>query len=842
MIRLSTKSSELESQTSFEKLKQENERILGMLEQYKAIFTQSLDAVVVLDSKYLFTEMNEAACSLFELPKEDLIGQSFLPYLVLESTKNPLVMKSVLQGEVSIRLASGKVLKIMYSISKNQANGSDVLIMRDISRKNILERQRNVSKQLFMDVYNRAVDGIVIFDRKGRFINSNESFMRNFELTKDKLLESTIYDFVEEDYLINLENLWRNLDDNERAKGEIPVTLGSGSKKIFEYTTTANIFDKYYMSIMRDVTERKGMEEKLRNSELRFREIFDTALDAIVIWNDEGNIISANNSASKIFELPLERLINGNLLDYVDSTSTEVINIKRDFERIGKIRAELDFFMVNGQTKRLEFTSRYKVLNGNNMTIFRNVSESRLMEKKLRENEQKFRKIFECALEGIILWDEEFNIIDVNPVACEILKVDKREFLSNKINKIVTNFKSCLSSDSFSSNKIEEVYEERRIILGSGEERIIEVAIRRDIIPNLNMSIFRDVTEQKNIELILRDSEHKFRKLYDNAINGFIIIDDYGNIVDLNPESKRIFGLESEIILPLKLQNFAFMDEDEREERWGAFLKNVNLTDHFTVNNRIIEYTLSKNIYRYHHLVILQDVTERKEMEEKLRKSDTLTIVGELAAGIAHEIRNPMTALKGFIHLLQGNVKEDFSMYFEVITSELKRIESIITEFLVLAKPQAIQYQRRDLNKILQETIDLLTPQAALENIQFEMKVEGESTEIHCEANQLKQVFINIIKNGIEVMPKGGIIHTSIVHHEKDIVEISFKDQGCGISEDKIKRLGEPFYTTKERGTGLGLMVSYKIIAEHKGKIEVSSEEGKGTTFHIYLPTHQKSE
>lgn len=123
---------------------------------------------------------------------------------------------------------------------------------------------------------------------------------------------------------------------------------------------------------------------------------------------------------------------------------------------------------------------------------------------------------------------------------------------------------------------------------------------------------------------------------------------------------------------------------------------------------------------------MFRDVTERKELEERLRKSDTLHVVGELAAGIAHEIRNPMTALKGFIQLLKGSIQEgDHSLYFNVITSELKRIESIITEFLILAKPQAIMYEKKDVVRIMQDTMDLLHAQANLDNVQMHLNCEG---------------------------------------------------------------------------------------------------------------------
>ncbi len=235
------------------------------------------------------------------------------------------------------------------------------------------------------------------------------------------------------------------------------------------------------------------------------------------------------------------------------------------------------------------------------------------------------------------------------------------------------------------------------------------------------------------------------------------------------------------------------------------------------------------------HLTVFRDITDKLKMEEQLKKSDTLNVVGELAAGIAHEIRNPMTALKGFIQLLEGSVKGEYDSYFQVISSELQRIETIITDFLILAKPQAISYQVKQVNTVLSETLDLMSAQAAMNNIQFHTQY-GELPLIQCEANQLKQVFINLIKNAIEAMPGGGIIEVSSESFFDNHILISIKDHGMGIPNSVLKKLGEPFYTTKEKGTGLGLMVTYKIIEEHAGWIEVDSKEGEGTLFQLYLP------
>ena len=179
-------------------------------------------------------------------------------------------------------------------------------------------------------------------------------------------------------------------------------------------------------------------------------------------------------------------------------------------------------------------------------------------------------------------------------------------------------------------------------------------------------------------------------------------------------------------------------------------------------------------------------------------------------------------------------------MYYQVITSELARIDSIINEFLILAKPHATKFQEKDLNKILKETVDLLSAQAVLHNVQFVTDMDSQLPLVFCEPNQLKKVFINIIKNAIEVMPMGGNITITTKMLEGEQVQISIQDEGSGISKEKIKKLGEPFFTTKDEGNGLGLMVSYRIINDHQGSITIESEEGRGTTFYIQLPLDLK--
>ncbi|WP_052475871.1 ATP-binding protein [Cohnella kolymensis] len=233
--------------------------------------------------------------------------------------------------------------------------------------------------------------------------------------------------------------------------------------------------------------------------------------------------------------------------------------------------------------------------------------------------------------------------------------------------------------------------------------------------------------------------------------------------------------------------------------------------------------------------VIIRDISERKKNEELIVNSEKLYVAGQLAAGIAHEIRNPLTSLKGFLHLIARGKQNNNEAYFDIMNSELDRIEGIVSELLMLSKPQVYELNYQDVRVMMRDTVTLLETQAILHNIAIEAEYGTDPLWIYGVENQVKQVFINIIKNAIEAMIDGGAIRIRLFR-EQDAVYVRIHDEGPGIGDDQLAKMGQPFYTTKEKGTGLGLMVSYKIIDNHQGKIVVNSKLGNGTLFEIMLP------
>lgn len=220
----------------------------------------------------------------------------------------------------------------------------------------------------------------------------------------------------------------------------------------------------------------------------------------------------------------------------------------------------------------------------------------------------------------------------------------------------------------------------------------------------------------------------------------------------------------------------------------------------------------------------------------ELQKAEKMSAISQLSASIAHEIRNPMTTIKGFMQVLKHdkNLTEDQKLYINVSLHELERTQTIINNFLSMAKPNIKQDDVIELSSLLEEIAEFMRPFALYSNIEIHLTME-ESLSAKGDANELRQVFINIIKNGIEAMPDGGIFYIKATR-SGEFTRIEFKDEGVGISHKLFSRLGQPYFSTKEKGTGLGLMICYDIIKRMNGEITVDSIEKVGTTFTIRLP------
>ncbi|WP_222599409.1 ATP-binding protein [Aquibacillus kalidii] len=230
---------------------------------------------------------------------------------------------------------------------------------------------------------------------------------------------------------------------------------------------------------------------------------------------------------------------------------------------------------------------------------------------------------------------------------------------------------------------------------------------------------------------------------------------------------------------------------------------------------------------------ISNQINLEKEADNFMMRSEQLSFAGQFAAGICHEIRNPLTTIKGFFQLLKDDNHN--TKYYKVIENELNRIQQITSELLLLAKPHSEQREVHNLVNIVNEVVVLLESQAVMKSILIEKMFMSQDLNIVCDDTKVKQVIINMVKNAIEVM-NGGRITIKAAKVSNNVI-LMITDEGPGIPKEQLHKIGEPFYTTKKDGTGLGLIISFNIIKSHGGTVKIHSEEGKGTTFEIILPT-----
>jgi len=238
---------------------------------------------------------------------------------------------------------------------------------------------------------------------------------------------------------------------------------------------------------------------------------------------------------------------------------------------------------------------------------------------------------------------------------------------------------------------------------------------------------------------------------------------------------------------------------------------------------------------------VIHDITELRRFEEEAKRAERLKALGSLAAGVAHEIRNPLNAISIATQRLKKEFvptkdKDEYTSFTDTIIKEIKRLDLIINQFLSLAKAHKLNLVDTDLNSLLAEILRLIEMEAQVKNVRIEKSIK-ELPKIKIDKEEIKKALLNILLNGIQATPQDGrVFFESSFDEKRGEILIKVKDSGSGIPKENLSRIFQPYFTTKDKGTGLGLAIAYRIITDHKGKIEVQSEEGKGTTFTITLP------
>ncbi|MGG3467617.1 PAS domain S-box protein [Neobacillus pocheonensis] len=456
----------------------------------------------------------------------------------------------------------------------------------------------------------------------------------------------------------------------------------------------------------------------------------------------------------------------------------------------------------------------------------------------------------DCTADGICLVDMDNRFIRVNRMYTKIFGYTEEEIIGKRFTEfpnpdIVNEIINAVKLGKAFHNIVTQRFHK--------DGSVLDIAVSYSPFRNSKgeiiaiMAIYRDVTEHLNIERELKKTRELYKLITENTTDMIKVYSKDKKIIYASPSHEKAIGYTPEqlvgkdvydIIPPEEIARFETMVQNLiKTGEPQLFQIRINTGD----NDVIYSETNISPIFNERNEVdsfvaVGRNITDRVKNDDALRNLDRLSIIGQLAAGVAHEIRNPLTSLKGFSKLLKStNVKEKQEHYLAIIMNELDRIDMIVNEFMSLAKPQAIQFEKENLISILDSTINVLHPQALLHNVQIKKVYPINDIKLLCSPHQLKQVFVNFLKNAIESMTIGGNVQIEVQKIENNRVQVSFRDEGVGIDSELMGFLGTPFYTTKDKGIGLGLTVSNKIIQEHNGIMKIESQPGVGTIVKVEL-------
>ena len=370
------------------------------------------------------------------------------------------------------------------------------------------------------------------------------------------------------------------------------------------------------------------------------------------------------------------------------------------------------------------------------------------------------------------------------------------------------------------------------------------------------------LTEAQYRELLVSASEEIFRlrAVLDSLPLGILVCDESHQLVMANKSALRLLplsqtegGLLWELVLNGELADF-FKKTLQDGDRVLEHEKDIAVRG----LNRLLSISVHPLVDRHRitgSLVHIEDITEKRSREMRLRRAENLASLTTLAAGVAHEIKNPLGAISIHLQLMQkalgmgsdsdkkkqAKPMPNMGKYFDILNEEVERLNRIVVDFLFAVRPMTLELREGNLNDIILELAEFVNVELEQSHIRLFLELDEKLPPSLVDERYIKQMLLNLVRNAQAAMSDGGLLTIATMASDNEI-RLNVCDTGTGISQENIGKIFEPYFTTKDSGTGLGLTIVYKIIREHRGEIFVDSREGEGTDFEVVLPVYQKEQ
>ncbi|KJS21976.1 MAG: hypothetical protein VR72_07725 [Clostridiaceae bacterium BRH_c20a] len=824
-----------------------------------------------------FLEVNEAACQVLGYSREELLEmgpEDISPPEGLEMHHNPEVLRKFQGGQVKIIFdcfnvaKDGTFLPVENNCHVFELNGKRLclVVARDISERNKAEKIIKEGEEKYRHLVELLPDGICIH-QKGKivFINENGAKALGYD-SSEELIGQNIIEYVFPEVRASALTRIKEVLLEKKTVPFAEEKLIAKDGRIIEVETSAAPFtykgEPAVLAVTRDITGRKESERLLKEKEDIYRRYIEKSIDGVFLADSNGKYIDVNQAGCKMLGYTKGELLSKSISEVIAPDSLELCS--RDFDLLketGEIRIERTLIKKDGTLIDVEINA-FRISDNEYVAFCHDVSERKMAEKALMENEYLFRLITENMLDLITLIDQNGRFKYVSPSYKTILGYNSQELLG----KPFFNFIHCDDNDKLFEeyNKAVEdkLYGKVECRFRNANNSYVWLEIAGNILKTPDgefqgaVLCSRDIGERKFSEKLLINSEKRYKRLVELSPDGILVLVN-GTIVFANEAAKNILGIEKGNVLigrkygSIIHPDYLYASRQQINNIEQGFVIPLMVEKYIGSDGNVIFTEVTGTSFDYQNepadLIVFRDITERKKAEEKLEETrkvlfekEKLALIGQMSAGMAHEIRNPLTAIRGYVQLikLKEYEKAKVDSYIDMVIEEIDRVNGLISDFLQLARPKEPNLKKQSIQKMISEFLDIFVPQGLLQNIQVEYKAESGLQKCLFDKDQIKQVLLNLCKNSIDAMPTGGLLKIAT----RDTLDqkyfcIEVEDNGCGISPTRLNQLGTPFYSDKEKGTGLGLSISYSIIRAHGGKIEVESTEGQGTKFIIFLPS-----
>jgi PAS domain S-box-containing protein len=873
--------------------------------KYRKLFQESMDAIFIADAETgIIVDCNTAAQLLVGRDKSELIGQhqSILhPQTLIEGGFTKGFKEHVkdlmrpLETEVVTKTGEIKDVSVRASVFEFQGKKLIQGTFRDITERKVMQQALQENEEKFHGIANSVRDAIILVDEEDKVTYWNPAAEKTFGYTNEEAIGKDVHELIvpntickerkayidggvkmsAETCMGNLASENAELVCRRKDGSEFPAELSMSPIKL---SGKWNV-----VGVVKDITQKKQSEQKLREAEQRYHTLFDQApVGVLVVDPETAAFIEFNDVANRQLGYSKEEFAKLRITDIeAKETADEVKAHASRMVKEGGGKLETKHRTKDGEVRDVLVTTRTVELGGKTFLycIFHDITDIRKVQDALMKSETQYRQLVELAQEGVWAVDNEYCTAFVNPRMAQMLGYAESEMVGRSIfefvdKKDIEQTKQLLGQSKHGVKGHFE-YEFTRKDGSRVYASIAASAINDDEENRLGtLALVADVTEDKRMQKELKQEHFRLEAIANSIGAGFVIINPDYRILWANRfmreykgnvDGKLCYATLNTLDAPcpdcgvkkvleegvswdaheyfstdikgnpywVELIATPIKDADGKVET--AIEVAVDITEKKNLQNKLAQY--SQKLEK----LVEERTKQLEEAQLRLVKSERLAAIGELAGMVGHDLRNPLTGIENAAYFLKtkgATISEaQAKEMLETIDKCVEHSNKIVSDLFDYSKEIRLELQESSPRNVLSEALDMVQVPAKVEIL----NLIPDEQHLNVDPDKIERVFINLIKNAIDAMPNGGKI-TIDSKEANGSLEISFADIGTGISNEILPKIFSPLFTTKAQGMGFGLAICKRIIEAHGGTITVKTAKGKGTTFTVTLPIKREPE